>query len=135
MDKGNDRWSRSGVRLAMLVLIAAGVYFLGLFVQQSVKYYRLTQEVKAANERVEQKRQEVERLKARLQDLQEDRALQVKKNLPYKEEGERVAIPVRSSPPEEPAASPAEASLHDLAGLPVWQQWLRLILTPPPAVP
>ena len=123
---------RTGVRLAILVLIAAGVYFLGLFVQQSLRYYQLTQEVKAAQERVERKRRGVERLKARLEKIRANQPL-LAKELGYREEGERVAFPVRTTA-EGPVESPAEPTTEDLADLPAWQQWFRLIFTPPPPV-
>ena len=132
MAESQERWRRPGVRLAVLALVGISVYFLVIFVQQSVNLHRLTQEERAARVRVTQ----LTERNAQLGELlgwytgDEGRRLLVERNLPYVGPGEQVAVPVASGPV---AVAPAVADGNveeDLAALPTWQQWLRVVFTP-----
>lgn len=133
MEESQERWRRPGVRLAVVALIGITVYFLWIFVKQSVNWYQLTREGRVQEARVTQLAQQNLRLKARLDGYldEEGRRLLVEKNLPYIEPGEHVAIPVAGSAEGAPANPPsAGSSEEDLAALPAWQQWWRVVFTP-----
>jgi hypothetical protein len=131
--ESQERWRRPGVRLAVLALIGITIYFLWIFVKQSLNLYQLTRERGLQEARVTQLAQQNLRLKARLEAYldEEGRKLLVEKNLPYIGPGEHVAVPVAGpeanpTPKPEPAANLEE----ELAALPAWQQWWRVIFTP-----
>jgi hypothetical protein len=139
MSNSEERWRRPGIRLAIIVLIGVAVYFLAIFVQQSLNLVRLNRELNLQEERVQVLRQENSGLKQRLDSYLSDEGhrLLVKKNLSYKDPGERVVIAVASAS-ESLAPSPADQvvtgpSPEELAALPSWQQWVRVIF--PPAQP
>jgi len=130
-----DRWRRPGMRLAILGLIALSIYFLAIFVQQSVRVYQLSQERRAQEQVLEQLEQENARLRAIIEanaDEEQIRLL-VKENLPLVEPSEKVAVPYEApgtaGKPEE-AATPTGPTLEELTALPAWQQWLRMIFYP-----
>lgn len=129
MEKETSRWRRPGIRLAILVLIAVAVYFLVIFVKQSLNLYDLARKVRAQELRVTQVAQENEALRQRLEDYK-DRLLMAKKSLSYKEAGERVAIPVEESVKGETGRPETEETgtfREELAALPTWQKWLWII--------
>jgi hypothetical protein len=133
MEQSQERWRRPGVRLAVLALAGVSIYFLVIFINQSVNLYRLKQDERAAEARVTQLTQENMRLQERLGWYlgEEGLRLLIQSNLPYVEQGDRVAVVV-SPPGQAPArvAGPAAESPAALAALPVWQQWWRVIFTP-----
>ncbi len=131
-----ERWRKPGIRLAIIVLVGVAVYFLAIFVQQSLNLVRLERERSLQEERVQVLREENSRLKQRLESYTNDegRRILVKKNLSYKDPGEHVAIAVASSPESQAASSGEQAatgpSPEELAALPSWQQWVRVIFAP-----
>ncbi len=129
MEKETGRWRRPGVFLAIAVLVAVAVYFLVIFVKQSLIFYDLTRKSRAQEARVTQLALENEALRERLEGYK-DRPLWVKKSLPYKETGERVAIPVEESARQEAGRPEMEKTAtlrEELAALPTWQKWLWII--------
>jgi cell division protein FtsB len=142
MEELKENWQRSGVRVAILALVVVGIYFLVIFVQQSLNYYQLTKEVNKQEQRVEQLEKENQRLKDTLNRYKDEawKPVLVKKNLPHlREPGEQVAIPVaqgdinRMEGPKEKA--PEGPDPEELAALPAWRQWVRVIFTPAPVGP
>ncbi|MBN1483524.1 MAG: hypothetical protein JXA37_02275 [Chloroflexia bacterium] len=137
MEQEQERWRRTGIRLAILALVVAGIYFLSIFVKQSLNLYQLSQEIREQEGRVAELERENQRLEKQLARYlgEEGRRMLVKENLPYRDPEERVVIPLQ---PEEGtavvSAPPAvEApSAEDLAALPVWEQWWRVIFAPTP---
>lgn len=136
MEKIRARWQKSGIGLAIFVLIVAGCYFLTIFVKQSWNQYQLTKELRQQEERVAQLEAENERLEGILERYtdEEGRPILVKQNLPYKEPGEQVAIPVAQETGvggEGSAPAAVEAPLpEELAAQPAWRQWWQVIFTP-----
>jgi hypothetical protein len=132
-EQARERWRRPGVRLAVLALAGISIYFLVIFVNQSLNLYKLKQAERAAEARVTQLAQENMRLQERLGWYlgEEGLRLLIQSNLPYVVEGDRVAVVV-APPGAAPAAvaGPAPESPEALAALPVWQQWWRVIFTP-----
>lgn len=133
MEQTQERWRRPGVRLAVLALIGISIYFLVIFVKQSVNWYQLKQEEQAREARVTQLAQENALLEERLGWYmgEEGRRLLIESNLPYVGPGEHVAVVV-TPPGQAPVTvvEPAGDSPEALAALPVWQQWWRVIFTP-----
>lgn len=133
MEQAQERWRRPGVRLAVLALIGISIYFLVIFVKQSVNLYHLKQAEQAAEARVTQLAQENAQLAETLGWYMGDegRRLLVERNLPYVGPGEQVAVVV-APPGQVPVkvVEPAGESPEALAALPVWQQWWRAVFTP-----
>jgi cell division protein FtsB len=133
MEEAQERWRRPGVRLAVLALIGISIYFLVIFVKQSVNWYQLNQEERAREARVTQLAQENAQLQERLGWYlgEEGRRLLIESNLPYVEPGEQVVVVVApQGQVTAPAAEPQGDSPEALAALPVWQQWWRVVFTP-----
>ena len=128
-----ERWRRPGVRLAVVALAGISIYFLVIFVKQSLNWYELNQEERAAEARVTQLAQENLRREELLEWYMspEGRRLAVESNLPYVGPGDQVAVVV-APPGQAPVTvvAPAGDSSEGLAALPVWQQWWRVIFTP-----
>jgi hypothetical protein len=133
MEQAQDRWRRPVVRLAVVALVGITIYFLVIFVKQSLIWYQLRQDERAQEARVTQLAEQNEALEKRLGRFMEEegRRLLVEQNLPYVGEGERVAVPVAAGA-QNPAVVPLAAgdSEEVLAALPAWQQWVRVIFTP-----
>lgn len=133
-----DRWRRPGMRLATLALLVLAVYFLAIFIQQSIRVYQLNQERRQQEQLVSQLRQENEELRRLISDTLEPDvlALLAKSNLPVAESGERVVRtyePAGSAAGAPPVAGQAGPDLAAITALPPWQQWWRMIFYP--AVP
>jgi len=133
MEQTQERWRRPGVRLAVLALVGISIYFLVIFVKQSLNLYDLKQDERAGEARVTQLAEENARLKKLLGWYvgEEGRQFMVERNLPYVPPGDQVAVVV-APPGEVPVAEEKVAgeSPEALAALPVWQQWVRVIFTP-----
>jgi len=133
MEQSQERWRRPGVRLAVLALVGISIYFLVIFVNQSLNLYELKQDERASEARVTQLAEENARLKKLLGWYlgEEGRQFSVERNLPYVPEGDHVVVVV--APPGEVPTTLVEApseSPEALAALPAWQQWIRVIFTP-----
>lgn len=130
MEKEPSRWRRPGVRLAILLLIAVAVYFLVIFVKQSLNLYDLARRVRAQELRVTQVALENEALRKQLESYKRDSLLWVKRSLPYKEPGEKIAILVEEKIGQEtgrPESENVGTVGEELAALPTWQKWLWII--------
>lgn len=136
MDKPQqDRWRRPGMRLLILGLLALAVYFLAVFVQQSIRVYQLSQERRAQEQVVQQLRQENMRLRTIIAANadEEQMRLLAKESLPLVEPSEQVAVTyaVPGAPGgAEQAPADTGPTLEELTALPAWQQWLRVIFYP-----
>jgi len=132
MEKEPGRWKRPGVLLAIFVLLVVAVYFLVIFVKQSVNLYDLTRRVRAQEARVTQVAQENEVLRRQLESYQYP--LLQAKGMGFKEPGERAAIPMEESGGKEtgqPETEEPQTPLEELAALPTWQKWLWIIFVGP----
>ncbi|MGC8872850.1 MAG: septum formation initiator family protein [Chloroflexia bacterium] len=135
MSNDRARWKRPGIRLAILLLIVLGGYFLSIFVKQSWNFYRLRRELREQERRVAQMREENQALQRLLEQYNTPggREELVKRSLPFKRAGERLIILVtaEASPttPSRPAESGSRSS-EELAELPTWQLWLRVVFPP-----
>lgn len=130
MEKETGRWRRPGVLLATALFIAVAVYFLVLFVKQSLNLYDLMQQIQAQERRVAQIEQENEALRKRWEGYKQNCLLAVKRFLAYKEPGEKVAVFIEKSAGQEagrPETEKAESFREELAALPTWQKWLWII--------
>ncbi|MGC8959294.1 MAG: hypothetical protein ACP5OO_05835 [Chloroflexia bacterium] len=128
MENGSGRWKRPGIRLATLLLMAVAVYFLVIFVKQSLNLYDLMQRVREEEARVTQAAQENEQLRRQLEGYRDWRLWA--KALGYKEPGEKTAIPVEKSAGTETGRSETEEQgtpVEELAALPTWQKWLWIL--------
>ena len=133
MEQAQDRWRRPVVRLAVAALVVITIYFLVIFVKQSLILYQLRQAERAQEARVTQLAEQNEVLAERLGRFMEEegRRLLVEQNLPFVGEGEHVAVPVAAEgAPTQVATVPAGDSPETLAALPTWQQWVRVVFTP-----
>ncbi len=135
MSEDRARWKRPGIRLAILLLIVLGGYFLSIFVKQSWNFYRLRRELREQERRVARMREENRALQELLEayNTPGGREELVKRSLPFKRVGERLIILVTAEEgPQTPSRSTEGVSLssEELAELPTWQLWLRVVFPP-----
>lgn len=133
MSESQERWRRPGVRLAAVALVGIAIYFLVIFGRMSLYLYRTTREVRAAEVRVTQLAQQNLHLKQRLDGYQNEDVFhrEVIKSLPYIDRDLKVGVLVAGEEVR-PADSSAGSSPsgENLADLPAWQQWWRVIFAP-----
>jgi cell division protein FtsB len=135
MAENKRQWKWPGIRLAILLLIVLAGYFLSIFAKQLWNYYRLTRELRQQERRVAQMREENRALQELLENYNTPggREELVKRSLPFKRAGERLIIVVTgkeagTSAPQPTGSEPAAP--EELADLPAWQLWLRVIFPP-----
>lgn len=136
MSDERARWKRPGIRLAILLLIVLGGYFLSIFVKQSWNFYRLRRELQEQERRVARMQEENQALQQLLEEYNTPggREELVKRSLPFKRAGERLIILVTAEESPGTAFQPAGSkspSSEELADLPTWQLWLRVVFPPP----
>lgn len=135
MEQPRERWKRPQVRLAILALVVVGVYFLGIFVKQSWNLFQLTRERSMKQEEVGLIEDEITGLEwqVTIYTGQEGIQKQVESNLPYVRFGQHVIFVVEMEQVEAPASpegGAGESRGEDVASLPTWRQWLRVIFAP-----
>ncbi len=129
MEKEPARWRRPGVFLAVAALVVVAIYFLVIFVKQSLIFYAVTREIRDQERPVTRLTLEIEALRKELEGYANP-LFWAKKSLAYKEPGEKIAIPVEGSPRSKPGRPETEKTAtfrEELAALPTWQKWLWII--------
>ena len=135
MEQTQERWKRPRVRLAILALVVVGVYFLGIFVKQTWNLFQLAAERRAKQEEVGLIEEEIRELEWQVAIYTGEEGIQkqIESNLPYVRLGQSVIFVVEMEEGETPASLEGEVSEpagEDVASLPVWRQWLRVIFAP-----